>query len=324
MKAIVVTENGPKFTDAPDPSPNDDQVLIDVRACALNRADLTVAAGASHGAVGGVGTIVGMEFAGDVVAVGSNVTDIAIGDRVMASGGSGLAEQAVADFGRVQKIPQANMSYETAATLPVALYTMHNATVTRGRLAAGEAVMIQGASSGVGLMGMQIARHMGARLVMGSSTNAERRQRLTEFGADLAVDTSDPAWPDQVLEATDGQGVDLIVDQVSGPVMNGNLKATRVLGRIVNVGRLGGATAEFDFNLHALRRIEYIGVTFRTRTLDEVREIGREMRADLWSAVESGDLSLPISKVFSLADGVAALEHMDANQHFGKIVLTTG
>ena len=323
MKAIVVTESGPQYTDAPDPSPNDDQVLIKVSACALNRADLTVAAGASHGSVGGAGTIVGMEFAGDVLAVGSNVPNIVPGDRVMASGASGLAEMTVADYGRVQKIPQANMSYETAATLPVALNTMHNAVVTRGRLAAGEAVMIQGASSGVGLMGMQIAKHMGARFVVGSSTNAERRARLTEFGADLAVDTNDPGWPDQVLEATDGQGVDLIVDQISGPVMNGNMKAARILGRIVNVGRLGGATGEFNFDLHALRRIEYIGVTFRTRSLDEVREIGRQMRADLWAGVEAGELSLPISKVFSLADGVAALEHMAANEHFGKIVLTT-
>ena len=154
-------------------------------------------------------------------------------------------------------------------------------------------MLIQGASSGVGLMGMQIAKLMGAKLVLGSSTNAERRARLGEFGCDVAIDTSDPAWPDRVLEATGGRGVELIVDQVSAPVANGNLRACAILGRIVNVGRLGGARGEFDYDLHAMRRISYIGVTFRTRSLDEVREINRRMRADLWEAVEAGKLRLP-------------------------------
>src|SRR5262249_26225294 len=127
----------------------------------------------------------------------------------------------------------------------------------------GQAVLIQGASSGVGLMAMQIAKLKGAKLVIGSSTDAYRRGRLKEFGADLAVDSSDPKRVDEVLKATNGEGVDLIVDQVSGPVANQNLKATRVLGRIVNVGRLGGTHGDFNFALHAARRISYVGVTFR-------------------------------------------------------------
>src|SRR4029434_8675993 len=132
-------------------------------------------------------------------------------------------------------------------------------------------VLIQGASSGVGLMAMQIAKLKGAKLVMGTSTDAGRRARLKEYGAALALDTTDASWVDQVLEATDGAGVDLIVDQVSGKLANDNLRATKYEGRIVNVGRLGGMKGEFDFDLHALRRIDYIGVTFRTRTPDEVR-----------------------------------------------------
>ena len=323
MKAIVVGDGGVAYQDVDKPSPNADQVLVEVRAMGLNRADLTVAGGASHGSTGGAGTIVGMEWSGDVVEVGANVRDIAPGDRVMCSGGSGYAEFAVADYGRVQKIPDGNVSYEVAATLPIALYTMHNAVVTRGRLAKGESILIQGASTGVGLMGMQIAKHIGAAKVIGSSTNAERRAKLTEFGADLVIDSSDPNWPKQVQEATGGNGVDLIVDQISGGVANENMKAAAVMGRIVNVGRLGGGKGEFDYDLHALKRIEYIGVTFRTRSLDEVREIGRLMRQDLSSAVESGDLSLPISKTFHLSQAADALEYMKNNQHFGKIVMTT-
>jgi len=323
MKAIVVTSTGVAYTDAPEPIPSADQVLIKVRAAALNRADLAVASGAKHGSVGGPGTIVGMESAGDVLAVGANVDHVAPGDRVMCAGGAAFAELAVADRGRVQKIPGANVSYATAATLPVALNTMHNAIVTRGRLSAGESILIQGASSGVGLLGMQIARHMGAKLVIGTSTHAGRRARLSEYGADLALDTTSPDWADQVLAATDGVGVDLIVDQVSASVANENMRATKITGRIVNVGRLGGACGSFDFNLHALRRIEYIGVTFRTRSVEEVREIGRLMHADLWDAVETGKLSLPIDKTFPLSEGAQALAHMEANQHFGKIVLST-
>jgi NADPH2:quinone reductase len=213
------------------------------------------------------------------------------------------------------------MSYEQAATLPVALQTMHNAVVTAGRMAPGEAVMIQGASSGVGLMGLQIAKRMGAGLVIGTSTNAERRARLKDFGADLAIDTRDAGWPDRVLEATGGKGVNLIVDQISGGVANGNLKAAAVLGRIVNVGRLGGNKAEFDFDLHAMKRVDYIGVTFRTRSAEEVREIVRRMRADLWADVAEGRLSLPIDRTFALADVSAAVAHMRANAHFGKVLL---
>jgi NADPH2:quinone reductase len=297
-------------------------VLVKVRASGLNRADLIMASGRPHGPHGGSGAILGLEFAGEVVDVGSQVSGIKAGDRVMCSGNAGYAEYAVSDYGRVAKIPANNMTFTQAATLPVALQTMHNAVVTAGRLRKGESILIQGASSGVGLMGMQIAKHMGAALVLGSSTNAGRRARLKEFGADLAIDTTDPTWPDAVIKATDGKGVDVIVDQVSAPVANGNLKAAKVLGRIVNVGRLGGFTGEFDFDLHAAKRVDYIGVTFRTRSVEEVREINRLMRVDLWDAVEQGKLALPIDKSYPLEQAAEALAHMKANEHFGKIVLT--
>jgi NADPH2:quinone reductase len=321
MKAAVVADGGVEIREMEKPKPDPEQVLVRVRAAGLNRADLQVAAGRSHGGIGGAGTIVGLEFAGEVEEVGSAVKAVKPGDRVMASGSGGYAEYAVADWGRVSPIPANNMNYEQAATLPIALQTMHNALVGAGRLKAGEAVMIQGATSGVGLMGLQIAKLKGARLVIGTSTNAERRGRLKDYGADLAVDTSEPNWSEQVLAATDKRGVDLIVDQVSAGVANENMKAAAVLGRIVNVGRLGGFKGEFDFDLHALKRIDYVGVTFRTRSVEEVREIVQAMRADLWPHVESGKLALPIDKTYPLDEAAAALAHMRENRHFGKIVL---
>ena len=323
MKAAVVGANGVEIADVPKPQPGPAQILVRVKASGLNRADLIMASGKMHGSHGGAGAIVGLEFAGEVEAVGADVPAGAFkaGDRVMCSGGSGYAEYAVTDWGRASKIPANNMSYTQAATLPIALQTMHNAIVTAGRFKAGESILIQGASTGVGLMGLQIAKLMGAKLVIGSSTNAGRRARLGEFGADLVIDTSDPKWPDQVIEATGGKGVDLIVDQISASVANGNLKAAKVLGRIVNVGRLGGFEGNFDFDLHAAKRIDYIGVTFRTRSVEEVREINRLMRADLWATVEAGKLALPLDRTFPLAEAAAALAHMKANHHFGKIVL---
>src|SRR5580698_6488289 len=215
-----------------------------------------------------------------------------------------------------------NMNFEEAATLPVALATMHNAVVTNGALQPGQSVLIQGASSGVGLMALQIAKLKGAKLVIGSSTDAGRRGRLKEFGADLAVDSSDPGWVKQVLDATGGEGVDLIVDQVSGKVANQSLAATKIKGRIVNVGRLGGTHADFNFDLHAARRINYIGVTFRTRTIEEIREIFDEVRKDIWPAVESRKLQMPIDRVFAFDDIGKAFEHMEANKHLGKIIVT--
>jgi NADPH2:quinone reductase len=125
-----------------------------------------------------------------------------------------------------------------------------------------------------------------------------------------------------VLEATGGEGVDLIVDQVSGKLATQNLAACKIKGRIVNVGRLGGTRAEFNFDLHAARRISYIGVTFRTRSIDEIREIFDEVKKDIWGAVESRRLQLPVDKVFGFDDIGKAFEHMEANRHFGKIVVT--
>jgi NADPH2:quinone reductase len=322
MKAAVVGEKGLEIRDVPRPEPKANEVLVRVRAAGLNRAELAVAAGHRHGAVGGTGTIVGLEWSGEVAAVGTEVKGVKPGDRVMCSGSGGYAEYAVCDWGRVSPIPANNMTFPQAATLPVALQTMHDALVTNGRFKSGESVLIQGASSGVGLMGLQIAKLKGARLVIGTSTSAERRARLKEFGADLALDSRDAEWPDAVAKATAGKGVDLIIDQISASVANQNMKAAAILGRIVNVGRLGGMKGEFDFDLHALKRIDYIGVTFRTRSLEEVRAIVRRMREDLWDAVEAGKLHLPIDRTFPLEEAAAAQAHMRANAHFGKIVLT--
>ncbi len=321
MKAYALTENGPAFAELPMPKPGPADVLVRVRAAALNRVDLMMLRGHVHGGAGGTGNALGVEWAGEVVEAGAEAQGLRPGDRVMCSGAGAFAEYAVTDAGRALPLPDGAMSWEEAASLPVALQTIHDAVVTHGALQPGQSVLIQGASSGVGLMGLMIARAMGAGLVIGSSTDPARRARLAECGAQLAIDSSDPNWAQQVLDATGGKGVDLIVDQVSGAGLNRAMQATRIGGRIVNVGRLGGDKAEFNFDLHALRRITYVGVTFRTRGRAEVREINRRMKADLWDKLAAGELRLPIDRTFAFTDIADALAHMKANRHFGKIAI---
>lgn len=321
MKAFIYGTHGAEISDIAKPQVKGPQILVRVRACGLNRADLGMTKGHAHGSAGGAGTVLGMEWAGEVAEVGPDAKGVKVGDRVMGSGGAAFAEYTLADHGRLFHVP-AGMDFDEAATLPVALTTMHNALVTNGDLRPGQSVLIQGASSGVGLMALQIARLKGARTVIGSSTDPKRRARLKDFGADIAIDSRDPTWVDEVLRATGGAGVDLIVDQISGPVANQNLAATRVLGRIVNVGRLGGSHGDFNFDLHAARRIHYIGVTFRTRSIDEIRDIFTQVKNDIWPAVESRKLKLPIDRTFAFADIAKAFDHMEANQHLGKIVVT--
>ena len=320
--AIVAAKDVVEVRDIPKPQPAPHEVLVRVRAVSLNRADLGIAAGHMHGKAGGIGSRIGLECSGEVEAVGANVKDFKPGDRVMGSAPGSYAEYVTTDPGRIARIPGNNMSYEQASCLPVALQTLHNGIVTAGRFKKGESLLIQGASSGVGLMGLQIGKYLGASIVMGTSTNPGRRAKLKDYGCDLALDSSDPKWPDEVKKATGGNGVDLIVDMVSGPTVNGSIEALKILGRLVNVGRLGGSKGEFNFDQHAMKRIDYIGVTNRTRSPEELRQVTQTMIKDLWPAVEAGKLSLPIDKTFPLDKVVDALAMMKANQHFGKIVLT--
>src|SRR6202158_4356525 len=262
MKAYVYGASGAEITEVAKPSAKGTQVLVRVRACGLNRADLGMTKGHAHGSAGGAGTVLGMEEGGEIAEVGRDARGFKVGDRVMGSGSAAFAEYTLADHGRLFRTPS-NMNFEEACTLPIAITTMHNAVVTVGALQPGQTVLIQGASSGVGLMAMQIAKLKGASVVIGSSTDAVRRGRLKEFGADLAVDSSDPGWVDSVLQATGGEGVDLIVDQVSGKVASQNLAATKVKGRIVNVGRLGGRPGAVQLDLPGARRVRYLGVRFR-------------------------------------------------------------
>ncbi|MDB5829316.1 MAG: Quinone oxidoreductase [Variovorax sp.] len=315
MKAAVATAAGARYLDVPVPRPKPNEILVRVRAASLNRADLV---GLSNGG----DKVIGMEWAGEVVELGSEAQGYAVGDRVMCTGAGAYAEYAVTDWGRAFKIPSASLGFEEATVLTLALQAMHDALVTHGELKRGQSVLIHGATSGVGLMALQIARELGASVVIGTSTHADKRPRILEAGATHAVESTDEGWVAKAMEATQGRGVDVTVDMVGGPRFNQVMEAAALSGRIVNVGRLGGVNAQVDLNLHSLKRLTYVGVTFRTRSVEEVREVNRLMLADLGPALAAGRLRLPIDARFPLAEAAQALARMTANQHFGKIVLS--
>ncbi|MFD4838863.1 zinc-binding dehydrogenase [Achromobacter sp. NPDC058515] len=322
MKAAVRTGTGLAIAQVPIPEPKPTEILVKVRASSLNRADLSLVDGKAHGAHGGAGTVLGLEWSGDVVKVGAEVQAYKPGDKVMCSGMGGFAEYAVTDWRRAFPFPDAAMDYETAACLPVALRTAHTSIAVTGQLQKGQSVMILGASSGVGLMSLQVARLLGAGLVIGTSTKPERRERLKDFGADVALDSNDRAWVRQVQARTESQGVDLLIDFLAGPLINDSMRAVAIAGRIVNVGRMAGETGQFDFDLHSMRRIQYLGMTFRTRTPEDFGVIAQRVQEAFWPALRAGGLRLPIDARLPLDDVLEATELMRRNAHFGKIVLT--
>ena len=325
MRAAVIVEDGGRrrlevADDLPEPSPGEGELLVRVGAAGLNRADLVMPLRHRHGTDAAGPAIAGNEFAGTVAALGPGADRFAAGDRVMGFGASAFAELTTVDQRHVFPVPD-GMAWETASAFPVAVETMHDAIVGNGRLAAGESVLFLGAGSGVGIVGIQIAGAKGASPVLGASRSRDRLERLAAFGMDEGIDVSDPLWPDRVQAATDGNGVDLIVDMVSGPTVNASMKAAAIRGRIVNVGRLGGMTGEFDFDLHALKRIDYVGVTFRTRSDDEIAAIVERAWADLGPSIEGGEIELPLHAAFPLERVADAYAEMRRDSHLGKIVI---
>lgn len=322
MRAIIATAAGPTVADVDEPRPGAGEVLVRVHAAALNRVDLRMSRGMAHGSAGGIGRVCGMEWAGEIVAVPADVDGWAKGQRVMGVGAGAFAQFTTPAAGSMFPIPE-TLSYVEAATLPVGLQTMHDALITQGGFTAGQSLLVQGASSGMGLMGMQIAKEFGARLIIGTSTNESRRERLAGFGADIVLNSRDAQWESEALAATDGEGVDLLADLVAGPLVTAGMRVTRVGGRMINIGRVGGEEGTVDFDLHSMRRITYIGTTFRTRGPDQVRAVVEAATRDLTDAVSSRRISMPVAATFTLDDATAAFSQMERNEHFGKLVLVT-
>ena len=328
MKAMVIIQGRGggrlEWRDVPEPVPGPEDLLMRVRAAGLNRADLYLLRGTYDPTQKPAdGVIAGLEAAGEVAAMGKNVSGFAIGDRVMSMCSGGFAEFAVANHHLAMPVP-ARLSWEEAGTIPVAYMTEHNALIGNASLQSGDAVVVNAASSGVGIAALQIAKLFGAKPVIAIAGTPAKLAALKSIGMDLGINYHSEDFAEVVLAATGGAGADVIIDHVGGSFLQQNLRCMAVKGRLISVGRLGQTHGELDLELMARKRLKLIGVTFRTRTLDEKIAIAKGVIADLLRPLSEGLLRPVIDSVFRLEDAPQAQAYMETNRHIGKIVLTAG
>ncbi len=323
MKAVHIDE----FGDAGNlsirevealPEPAGTRVLVNVKAAALNRADLLQRQGLYPAPVGYPERIPGLEFAGTVAAVGERVTNVAIGDRVCGiTAGGAQAEFLSIDESLLVKIP-ANLSFVEASAIPEAFITAHDAIISQGGLARDQTLLIHAVGSGVGLAALQIAKAVGAK-VIGTSRTADKLDRCVDFGLDAGLSGED--FADHVVKLTNGRGANVILDLVGAKVFSGNLKCAALKGRIVLVGLVGGRKAEFDLGIALTKRLSIIGTVLRSRSLEEKADATRKFAENVIPLIASGKIVANVDRVFRASDVSEAHRYLESNQSFGKVVL---
>lgn len=323
MRAVVIRQpGGPEQLEvAPVPVPvlAAGCVEIEVRACALNRADLLQRRGL-YAPPPGAPDILGLECAGVVRAVASDVASPSVGERVMALlPGGGYAERVVISAGLVMAIP-ARLSFTEAAALPEAFLTASEALFTHGRLERGDWVLVHAAAGGVGAAAVQLARLSGGHVVA-SAGAPEKVQWVEQLGAEVVVNHREADFAEACLSATQARGVNVILDFVGASYAERHQRCIAEAGRWVIVGLLGGAQASIDLGKVLRRRLELSGLIMRSRSLADKCEIVRRFSQRFLPHFQSGALTPNIDRVYPLAEARAAHERMERNQNLGKIVL---
>lgn len=302
-----------------DPTPKSHEVLIEIHASALNRADILQRRGL-YPAPPGESEILGLECAGVVRAVGNEVSEFRPGARVMALlGGGGYAELVSVHERLVMPIPEA-LSFERAAAVPEAFLTAYEALLNAANLAPGERVLVHAGASGVGSAAVQIARELGA-FVYATTKGEQKLALLQSLGVERPIDYSSEDFLEVIQRHTGGRGVDVIVDFIGASYAERNQAALAGGGRWVVVGLLGGARASIDLGRLLMRRQTLSGIVMRSRPLPEKSAIVRAFRRELLPFFEDARLQPIIDRVYPLTEARAAHERMEANANAGKIVL---
>lgn len=325
MKAVYIKEFGGaenleirKVEDLPKPTGN--QVLVGVKASALNRADIVQRQGFYPAPKGFPERIPGLEFAGEVAEIGENVKDFKIGERVFGiTGGGAQAEFLLTDANILAKIPE-NLSYSQAAAVPEAFITAHDAIFTNGNLQENETLLIHAVGSGVGLAALQLAKAKNIK-VFGTSRTIEKLEKCNEFGLDEAVLTREKVEFSKVIKEKNG-GVDVILDLVGAKFFNENLESLNVKGRLVLVGLTSGRTAEFNLGMALMKRAKIIGTVLRARSNAEKAEATEKFITEVLPLFESGKIKPNIDKVFDFQEIRAAHEYLESNESFGKVIIS--
>jgi len=324
MKAIVITRpGGPEVLEVaerPIPVPGPGEIRVRVRASALNRADLIQRRGRYPAPPGSPPDVPGLEYAGEVEAVGDGAGLWAVGNRVMGIvGGGGHAEFVVVHECEAVRVPQ-QFSWEDAAAVPEVFFTAYDALFRQLNLVIGERVLIHAVGSGVGTAAVQLARAAGA-VTIGTSRTSAKLQRAATLGLDVAVHAADGVWEAAVDAAVEGAGVQAVLDLVGGAYFAGNVRSLAVGGRIVVVGTVGGTEVQLDLSALMRKRIRLIGTVMRSRPLEEKITLAREFSRSVVPLLASGRVRPVVDEVFPFARISDAHRLLETNETFGKIVL---
>jgi putative PIG3 family NAD(P)H quinone oxidoreductase len=323
MKAIVVKpgDHGPRLVweKAPEPAMGREEVLIAVRATAVNRADLLQARG-QYPPPAGVTDVLGLEVAGVVSAVGDGAQGWGPGDRVMALlPGGGYAEQAVVHHGMLMRLPD-GWSFNQGAAVPEAWLTAFLNLFIEGRLQTGQRVLIHAGASGVGTAAIQLAREAGAT-VFATAGSVEKLAACRRLGAASAIDYKNQDFAVEIKSHSGGRGVDLALDPVGAAYLRRNLEVLAPGGRLVHIGLMGGSRAEIDLGLVLGKSLRLIGSRLRHRSAAEKIDITRQFQERFGPLLASGKLNPVIDRVFPITEAEAAHEYVKENRNIGKVVL---
>ena len=323
MKAIIVKTDNKKpvlvWQAVSDISFGPAEVLVKVRATAVNRADLLQAQG-HYPPPAGVSEILGLEMSGVVVAIGAEVRNRHIGDRVMALlPGGGYAEQVAVHHGLLLELPR-SWSWAQGAAVPEVWLTAFLNLFLEGELKSGQTVLIHAGGSGVGTAGVQMARETGTT-VFTTAGSEPKLDKCRGLGANLAINYKNEDFSQAILAATAGQGVDLILDPVGGSYLRKNLEILKENGRLINIGLLGGRTAEIDLGWVLGKSLRIIGSRLRSRPLEEKIRIIRQFKEQFWPLLIAGKMQPVIDRIFPVTDAQAAHDYVRQNRNIGKVIL---
>jgi putative PIG3 family NAD(P)H quinone oxidoreductase len=323
MRAVTQTEHGGpevlKVADLPPPEPGPEQLLVRVRASALNRAD-TLQRKGMYPPPQGESAILGLELAGEVEAPGPGVEGFAKGDRVFGLvGGGGYAEYALIDREMAMPIPE-GWSFTDAAAVPEVFFTANETVFVLGALQPGETLLVHAGGSGVGTAAIQMARHIGAKVYF-TAGSAEKIERAQALGAEAGINYNTHDFAEEIMRLTDGAGVDVVEDFLGASYLERNVSVLRTGGRLVLVALMGGAKAEIDLSRVLRSRLQIFGSVMRSRSLADKRQITARFRERWLPPLVEGKIKPVIDSVYPLDEVVAAHEAMEANRNFGKIML---
>ncbi len=327
MRAVIITSFGGtevlEIRDVADaPQPTADRVRVRVRAAGLNRADILQRLGRYPAPPGYPQEIPGLEFAGEVESIGSEIREWKIGDRVFGIiGGGGQAEYVTVPANHLARIPE-NLDWAQAAAVPEVFMTAHDALFTQCEVTIGDTVLIHAAGSGVGTAAIQLVRAAGA-FAYGTSRTADKLERAKEFGlnSSIAVDKDPETFAQAVNEWTRGAGVNVVLDLVGSAYLQANLQSLATRGRLIFVGTTSGSKAEIDYGIVMRKRLQVMGTSLRTRSAEEKATATRLFAEQVVPLLASGQVRPVVDQVFKIDDVRAAHERIESNETFGKVVL---